>query len=117
MSAKDRASLTAGKEQLRDWGQASRDVDELIALRNNLGNLSLVHQNSTLGRRPFLNHGLKLGKRTILKDRAPDIGNSVVYTQSSSGIDVERVHWTADDVRGRAAFLAEKMKAAYPTTP
>lgn len=117
-SFKDRASLTAEwKEQLRDWGQASRDVDELIALRNNLGNLSLVHQNSALGRRPFLNHGRKLGKRTILKDRAPDIGNSVVYTQSSSGIDVERVHWTADDVRGRAAFLAEKMKAAYPTTP
>ncbi|KQZ88877.1 hypothetical protein ASD62_05735 [Phycicoccus sp. Root563] len=113
-SFRDRASITQDwKDQLRDWGQVAGDVDELVGLRNNLGNLTLVHQNSALGRRAFLDKGRKHGKRRILKDRAPDVSNSVVYA-IRGGVNSDRGRWTATDVRERAVFLAQTMKTAYP---
>jgi hypothetical protein len=114
-SFKDPSTITdEWKKQLKTWGQSAAQVKELISLRNNIGNYTLVHQNSALGRRAFLDVGRKHGKRRILKDRAVDVSSSVVNQRSSTGAESQRDSWTAAELRSRAKYLAAVLKAAYP---
>jgi len=111
----DRTKITSKWEkQLSDWGENAAQVRDLISLRNNLGNYTLVHHNSALGRRPFLDAGATQGKRSFLKDRPVYVSHSVVNRTTSAGSEVERLHWTASDVLARANYLAGVLKTAYP---
>lgn len=99
--------------QLKRWGVKVQGQRELIALRNNLGNYTLVHNNSALGRRPFLQEGKTPGKQQYLRDRPVDVSASVL-TRPFHGREVERGQWTAKDIKQRAAYLASLMERGYP---
>lgn len=108
------ADITPGwQAQLRQWGAKRATVRATIRLRNNLGNYTLVHHNSALGRRPFLDAGRMKGKRHYLGDRAPDLSVMVLNVPSRGG-RVQRTQWMADDINARAVQMAADLRKAYP---